>query len=192
MISPVRVVAPTANPVTLAEAKAHLRVDFADEDSLISGLIDAATDYLDGWSGVTGRALMSQTWEISLDEFPNGAISLPLGPCRQLVSVSYVAPNGSTQTVSSADYTTDFNPIEGWIVPKDAGWPKTMKTANAVTVRWIAGYQNAAAVPAAIRQAILLLVAHWYQNRELTAAGGRQALPFTVTALLAPFKRAAF
>lgn len=192
MTAPVRVVAPASTPVSLSEAKEFLRVDFADEDALIESLIDAATDYVDGWTGVLGRALMSQTWELSLDAFPNGAINMPLGPVRQVVSVSYVAPNGSTLTVNSADYTTDLNPVEGWVIPKESGWPATMKTANAVTVRWVAGYANAASVPAAIRQAILLLVGHWYQNRELTAAGGRQALPFTVTALLAPYKRAAF
>lgn len=190
MVFPVRVIAPAAQPISLAQAKAQVRVDFNDEDDLIAGLIEAATDYVDGWTGALGRALMTQTWELSLDEFPNGAINLPLGPCRQIVAVTYVAANGSTQTVSSADYTTDFNPVEGWVIPKAAGWPATMTTANAVTVRWVAGYASAAAVPPGIKQAILLLVAHWYQNRELVGQG--QALPFTVSALLAPYKRAAF
>jgi uncharacterized phiE125 gp8 family phage protein len=72
---PVLVTPPVAAPVSLAEAKAHLRVDFDDEDALISGLIDAATQHLDGWSGVLGRALMPQTWEMSLDRFPAGAIN---------------------------------------------------------------------------------------------------------------------
>jgi uncharacterized phiE125 gp8 family phage protein len=190
MAYPVRVIAPTAQPITLAQAKAQVRVDFADEDALISALIEAATDHVDGWTGVLGRALMTQTWELSLDKFPKGAINLPLGPCRQIVAVTYVAANGSTQTVSSADYTTDLNPVEGWVIPKTTGWPTTMETANAVTVRWVAGYATAADVPAGLKQAILLLVAHWYQNRELIGQG--QALPFTVSALLAPYKRAAF
>jgi uncharacterized phiE125 gp8 family phage protein len=185
---PVLVTPPVAAPVSLAEAKAHLRVDFDDEDALISGLIDAATQHLDGWSGVLGRALMPQTWQMSLDRFPAGAIQLPVGPVTFVESVAYLDANGVSQLVSTGDYDVDLAPIEGWIIPRDVGWPQALDSANAVTVRWIAG----TGAPAPIKQAILLLVGHWYQNREPTALGGRPNIPMTVDALVAPWRRASF
>jgi uncharacterized phiE125 gp8 family phage protein len=185
---PVLVSPPLATPVSLAEAKAHLRVDFSDEDALISGLIQAATAHLDGWTGILGRALMPQTWALSLDRFPAGAIGLPVGPVTFVVDVSYVDPDGVTQVVPSGDFDVDIAPVEGWVIPRAGGWPATLDMANAVTVRWQAG----TGAPAPVKQAILLLVGHWYQNREPTAQGGRPAIPLTVDALVAPLRRAYF
>jgi uncharacterized phiE125 gp8 family phage protein len=183
-MNPTLVAAPVDLPVTLSQAKAHLRVDASDEDALITALIEAATAHLDGWDGILGRALMPQTWEMSLDRFPVREIRLPLGPLVEVVSVTYADADGVTQTVAAEDYEIDPNPVEAWIVP-NTDWPSTMDTINAVTVRWIAG----AGCPKPARQAILLLVGHWYAHREAVNAGTVAVLPLAVEALLSPLRR---
>jgi uncharacterized phiE125 gp8 family phage protein len=185
MLSPT-LITPPASPITLVEAKAHLRVDHADDDTLIGGLIGAAVAYLDGWSGVLGRALEEQTWEIGLDVFPCKEIRLPLGPLVSVTSVKYTDPAGLEQTVDPADYEVDARPVEGWIVPAaDFSWPATMDTINAVRVRWVAG----TGCPLPVKHAALLLIAHWYATRE--AAGATSAeIPLGVDALSAPWRRA--
>lgn len=181
------ITAPASDPVTLGEAKAHLRVDHSDEDARITSLIKAATSYLDGRTGVIGRCLVTQTWELTLDAFPAKEIELPLGPVASVTSVKYVDAAGLEQTLSAGSYYVDTASLSAWVVPEDT-WPATMAAANAVTVRYVAG-TAAASVPEAIRQAILLLVGHWYENRQPVADGSIASLPFTVDALLAPFRR---
>lgn len=184
--TPVLVTPPADPVVTLAEAKAHCRVDSSDDDDLITALVAAATSHLDGWSGILGRALMPQTWEVSFDCFPAREIRIPLGPVASVTSVKYVDTDGVTQTVSSDDYETDLTGVEGWVVPvADFDWPETMDTVNAVTVRWVAG----TGCPPAIKQAVLLLVGHWYENREASANSNLVALPMAVDALIAPLRR---
>jgi uncharacterized phiE125 gp8 family phage protein len=172
---------PAATPVTLAEAKAQLRVDHADEDGKIEALIAAATSYLDGRSGVLGRCLVTQTWEITLDAFPAEEIEIPLGPVQSVTSLTYVDTAGATQTVSASDYYLDTTSPTAWVMP-EITWPDTMEAANAVTVRFIAG-TAVADVPPAIKHAALLLVSTWYDDRAGTG------MPPAVDALIAPFRR---
>lgn len=172
---------PAATPVTLAEAKQQLRVDHADEDAKIEALIAAATSYLDARSGVLGRCLVTQTWELTLDAFPAEEIEIPLGPVQSVASVTYVDTAGATQTVNASDYYLDNASPTAWVMP-EITWPSTMAAANAVAVRFIAG-TAVADVPPAIRHAVLLLVSHWYEDR--VGAGTSPA----VDALIAPFRR---
>ena len=169
--------------VPVAAAKAHLRVDHDLDDAHIEDLIRAATEHLDGWSGVLGRALEAQTWELALDAFPDGAIRLPLGPVASVTSVIYADPAGAEQTVDPGAYVLDAQSVEGWVVPID-GWPATMETVNAVRVRWVAG----TGTPRAARQAILLLVGHWYAHREAVGEAAVE-LPLGVQSLIAPLRR---
>lgn len=171
------ITAPTSDPVTLAEAKSQLRVDHSDEDARIASLIKAATAYLDGRTGILGRCLITQTWELLLDAFPDEDIEIPLGPVSSVTSIKYIDPNGIEQTIPGASYYVDTASLSAWVIPQDE-WPLTMRTANAVAVRYVAG---AAAAPEPIRHAILLLVATWYENRstgEIPAAFGALITPF--------------
>lgn len=177
-----QITAPTTDPLTLDEVKLHLRVTGDDEDTLIDGLLKAATSYLDGWTGILGRALESQTWEMALDEFPD-EIELPLGPITSVTSVKYTDTTGTEQTMSALLYQTDIPGVEGRIVAPD-GWPVTGDYVNAVKVRWVAGLGAAQA----IKQAMLLLIGHWYVNREIVG-DARAELPLAFTALVAPFRR---
>jgi hypothetical protein len=182
------IIPPSVLPVTLAEAKAQVRVDHSDEDSKIDALIAAAVSYLDGRSGVLGRCLVTQTWELTLDSFPDEEIELPIGPVQSVTSITYVDTFGAEQTISASDYYVDTTSLSAWVVPEVA-WPDTMPAANAVTVRFVAG-TSSAEVPAAIKHAVLLLVAHWYENRQPIAVGlSVAAMPMAVDALIAPFRR---
>lgn len=193
-----------AYPVTLAEAKAQLRLDTTDDDTLVDALIAAATAHIDGRDGWLGRALVTQTWDLKLDAFP-GIIEVPLPPLQSVDSITYVDAAGATQTLATSKYQVDLG--GGWrgrIKPAYGEvWPATYDVWNAVTVRFTAGYapgvgsptDYAENVPRAIKQAVLLMVAHWYENRVPVLVGqSAQAveIPFTANALLAPYRVVSF
>lgn len=165
----VLVTAPSGEPVTLAEAKAHLRVDITDDDVSIAGFIKGAREQfeLD-----TRRALITQTWDLTLDAFPSASeLELPLPPLASVTSITYKDVDGNVQTFPAASYVVDVSELFGRIVLKSGyTWPSTtLWAAGAVVVRFVAGYGAAAAVPQGAKQAILLLVAYWYENREAVA-----------------------
>lgn len=160
-----RIAAPAAEPVSLAEAKVHLRVIHDAEDASISRMIRAAREHLDGRDGILGRALVTQTWELVMDSFPVGPIQIPLPPLQSITSVKYLDADGQEQTLATSDYVVDVASEPGWIAPVDV-WPVTFDTVNAVRIRFVAGYGDASAVPAALAQAILLAVGDLWANRQ--------------------------
>lgn len=165
---------PTEYPVTRTEAKTHCRIDGSDEDALVDGLIAAASEYVEQY---TGRSLLGQTWKLTLDEFSD-SILLPRGPV-QSATVKYYDASGVEQTASTDLYTLDAASDPAWIVRNDSEtWPGTLDAVNVVSVTFIAGYET---VPVPIKQAILLLVAQWYDDRT-----GWQ--PHVVDALLANYR----
>jgi uncharacterized phiE125 gp8 family phage protein len=182
-----RLITPPASlPVSLDEALAHLRVDHTDEDAKISALIQAATDHLDGWSGILGRALMTQTWELVLPGFPGAGIEIPLGPVQSVTSVTYVDPAGQAQVVSASDYYVSARST-GAVVAPLTPWPGALDRVDAVAVRFVAGFGNAASVPAPIKAAILLMVGDFYRNTE--AQSDRPLAPnAAVQSLLSPYR----
>lgn len=194
MLTPVRTVAPADALLTLAELKAHLRVDHAEEDTLLEGLIAAATAYLDGWSGVLGRCLIQQTWRQDAESFA-AASPLPF-PDISSVSVAYTDANGSDQALDASVYQLVNRAAGSFLVLRNGqGWPAVATRPDAVRVTLVAGYgETAAHVPAAVRQAALLLCGHWYQSREAVSMkpGESREVPLTVSALLAPFRRVGF
>lgn len=160
VIVPKLITPPSTFPITLSEAKANLVVTHSDDDGLITALIAAATARLEA---ALGYAVMPQTWEIALDAFPTKEIVLPRWPVASVSSVKYTDPDGVEQTVSSDDYEVDTYSRPGWVIPISGfAWPTTMETVNAVRVRWVAG---AGAEPQD-KQAVQLLVAQWFKNRE--------------------------
>lgn len=179
---------PSASPVTLAEAKEHLRVDIDDEDTLIQSLIDAVVSHLDGWGGVLGRCLLTQTWEIRLRSWPT-CIRLPF-PDVSAVEIRYVDTSGVEQTVSGALYEITQAPAGAVVEFKDDWTAPSYETdmAEPITVDVTAGYGAAGDVPAAIRQAILLLVGHYYENRMAVTEETLQVAPLAFKALLTPYR----
>ena len=163
-----RSVAPTLPPVTLAEAKAHLRVDFDDDDTLIAQLVNAAAAAIDGPNGI-GYCLMAQTWVGTLDGFPPRRISIPLAPFASLTSIDYVDTAGDPQTMDAADYRVVDGAAPAFVEPVFGGtWPSARAVSGAVTVTFVVGAATVAQVPDDLRHAVLLLVGNWYENREST------------------------
>jgi uncharacterized phiE125 gp8 family phage protein len=164
------VTAPAVEPVTLLEAKAHLKIDNADDDGLIAGYILAATR--DAESYIRGK-IIRQTWDYTLDyEWPivsirgmaRDRIELPFHPVRQVLSVSYVDENGATQTLSPSLYTVRMDTPVAYVEKAyDASWPAIRSVPAAITVRFIAGY-DPESVPDEIRTAILLHIESMYDR----------------------------
>jgi uncharacterized phiE125 gp8 family phage protein len=169
MSSLVRVVEPATDPVSVAEAKEHLRVDLDDENDYIAGLIAAATSAVEER---TGRQLVSATWRLKLDGFPP-EIRLTRVPVVSVSSVTYLDAAGDSQTLSPDNYQVDTDSQIPRILPEpDTYWPVTESgRVNAVTVTFVAGYGTAADVPERAKLAIKLLVGHWFYQRAIVNVG---------------------
>lgn len=186
MLAPVLVTPPTDLPITLEEAKLHLRVSHDEEDGLIENLIRAATQHVDGWTGVLGRAVMPQTWRQDFDGW--SCLRLLLNPVREIESVTYRDSDGNQQTLDPAVYTLRVDDGGAYVdLAPGQSWPAVASSVDAVSVTYEAGYDEA---PAPIRQAMLLLIGHWYDNRQATIVGTNATeVPLAVGALLSPYRR---
>lgn len=167
--SNVLVTAPTSDPVSLETTKAHLRVETMEDDALIASQITRATQYVEGRQR---RQLMQATYRYCLDWFPN-MIEVPLSPLSSVTSLKYYDTDGVLQTlVEDTDFEVDTDAEPGRIVPwYGEVWPSTRQRTKAVQLTYVAGYASAATVPEPTKQAILLLVGHWYENRESVLVG---------------------
>lgn len=165
-MSLVLVTAPASEPITLAQAKVQVRVESSvtAEDDHITALIQSAREEAEH---ELGRALIAQTWDLKIDAFPSVEVELPKPVVSSITSISYVDLDGNTQTIASNQYTLDSSTMPGFVLPaQDVDWPDTLDCANAVTVRFVAGWANAAAVPASIKQWILWRVGVLYKHRD--------------------------
>lgn len=178
---------PAVEPLTTAEAKLHLRIDHDDEDSYIDGLITTARLYCED---VSQRALITRTYTARLDRWPGSVIELPYPPLLAVTSIKYTDIDGNESTYSSANYLVDAHREPGRIALKNGvSWPSvTLQEINGVEIVWTAGYGAAGSdVPERYRQAMLLLIGHYYENREaiMVAQGANMAtLPLALDALL--------
>lgn len=164
----------TAAPAALlstAQAKAHLVVEHDDDDVLIADYVQTAIDYLDGYGGVLGRALVSQTWRLWLGCFPVGAIALPLPPLISVSEILYVDTDGVEQTLDAALYSV-IDGERARVEPAyGESWPSTRRQSRAVKVTFVAGYGAPAAVPAPFRQLVRIILGDLYKNRESGVEG---------------------
>lgn len=195
MYRPVLVTPPASTPVSLVEVKEQSLVDHDDQDGKIELLIAAAVSHLDGWTGTLGRALCEQTWRQDYDDFAS-CLRLPLGPVQSIEAVTYIDTDGIEQTVDEADYTLRTDSLGSYVeFGCEYSFPSLNSANAAVSVEFVAGYpvtDGAWTGPAAIKHAIMLLVAHWFENREAVLTGQGAAattLPLGVDALLAPYRR---
>lgn len=179
--------APAAEPVLLAEAKLHLRVEHVDDDALIDVLIQAAREHVENH---IKRPLITQVIDLTLDCFPS-EICINRQPVQTVDAINYVDGDGVSQVVLPADYDVDVSSEPARITPSYGNsWPSIRAQNNAVSIEFTAGYGlTGAAVPAPIRQAMLLLISHWYENREAVVIGTiSSTLPMAVDALLSVYK----
>lgn len=168
---------PAAEPIDLPTAKSHLRVDFDDNDALITGLITTAREIAET---ETRRALMTQTWKYVLDAFPANPQSaltwqtdqdqfkVPFPPLQSVTSIVYTDLNGVPTTVSSSTYQVDTASEPGRIaLVSGQVWPTvSLATIAGVVVTYVAGYASSAMVPQSIKQGMLLVMGAYYENRE--------------------------
>lgn len=189
MIAPSLITGPTEPPVSLAEAKAHLRVDFTDDDTLISALVDAATAHIDGHTGILARALVTQTWRQDFCDWPGDRVlRLPLAPVASVESVKYFdAANVETTVSESGNYALLEDARGPYIkFTSDFAAPALYdERDDRIRVTFVAGYGDPSDVPAAIRAAVLLIVGDLYKNRD----AGETAPNAAATALLTPYRR---
>jgi uncharacterized phiE125 gp8 family phage protein len=166
---PVITTAPTEEPLSLVEAKLHLRVTVSTEDALITSLILAARERCEELSA---RSFVTRTYALYLDGWPCGdSLLLPMPPIQSVTSVTYVDSAGVTQTMPSSDY---YLAASGGrlVLAYGAGWPATaLRGRESVIVRYVAGYGAASVVPAWCKHSMRLLLAHWYMNREEVTSG---------------------
>lgn len=173
---------PTEEPLAAEEAKLHVRQDDDDDDDYIESLITAARIHVENW---LGKKLITQTLILHLDNFESGSqeIRLPYGPVQSVDTITYLDSSGA-----SAAYTT-FRAALGEIsrVTPSYGltWPTTQPVTDAVQIEYVTGYGDADDVPKTIKQAMLLLIGHWYASRESVVIGTIVAeLPMAVQSLL--------
>jgi uncharacterized phiE125 gp8 family phage protein len=128
---------PTTEPVSVEHLKAHLRVQHDAEDGLIRATAMAAREEFER---LANRAILSQTWELSLDDWCS-EIRLPRPPLQRVLSVSYRDANGATQTLPTTQYEVDATSEPGRIVPAyGVTWPTLYTAPNVVTIRYVAGF----------------------------------------------------
>lgn len=155
--------APAEEPVTLAEAKLHLRESETARDALILSLIAGATDFAER---ETGRRLITQTWDYFLDGFPDWGLEVPYPPLASITSIKYIDTAGAEITLAATEYLVDVKSEPGRVTPAyGKTWPSIRSQVNAVTIRFVCGYGLHAAVPERVRNAQLLHI-EAHHNRD--------------------------
>jgi len=196
---------PATDPISLAEARAHCRIDIDDDDGLLAGYILAARQHVEDY---IRRPLITQTFDLTIDygwpqnessafrwcsgSWYDTRIILPRTPVQSITYIKYVDTSGVLQTLSSSQYVgpTLLDVGDYAITPAyGVTLPQARYQLAAITVRFVAGYgSNPGDVPEPIRQAILLMIGHWYENREAASEKSISAVEFGVEALLYPFR----
>lgn len=181
--------APAVEPVSLADAKQHLRIDGTAEDPLINALIMTSRLHIET---ALGLALITQSWSYFLDAWPTSrTLELPLRPISAISAIRAYAADGSFTIVPAASYVTDMSAAPPRIVLQtSAAKPAPGRPANGIEIAMTAGYGSTAAdVPLPIRQALLILTAHWYEHREVVEIDGAATrVPNSASTLLAPYR----
>ena len=180
------ITAVATEPVTLTEVKSHLRLDGTAEDTYLSSLTTVAREYCET---ITRRALATQTLELILDDFPCDYIELPKSPVQSITSIKYKDSNGDETTW--ATYVSDLDKVPALIMPEYGdSFPSFIPyPSGAVRVRYVAGHKSDGVVlPTSIKQAMLLLIGHLYENREETIAKKLENIPLGIKSLLANYR----
>ncbi|MFG1465257.1 head-tail connector protein [Xanthobacter sp. DSM 24535] len=188
----VAVIVRPASIITMDQAKSHLRVEHGDDDADIERLIFAAQAHIDGPSGDLGRAIGLQTLELTLDGcelWPGAHIDLPYPPYVELVSISYLDPLGAQQSLATEAVAVINHGGLARLYPLFGScWPLVLRRPGAVRVRYRAGYETPELDAVPIQQAMLLMIGHWYRNREAESEVSFSHLPLGVDALLGPYR----
>jgi uncharacterized phiE125 gp8 family phage protein len=191
-LSNAQISAPAAEPVTVAEAKLHSRIDGNTDDAVITSQLLAAREYIEA---LIKGPLMQRSYRLRLDRFPSGnTLMVPGFPVVSVTAIRYIDGAGTQQTMSNALYAlnADQSPCRIALNRSANAWPTVynMEGVWSVEVEYIAGYTNAAAVPQALKQAMLLVFGHWFDNaRETASPENLREVPHAVDTLCKTFVR---
>lgn len=182
--------APTAAPISLGEVRDQLRIEHFDDDALLMRLINTAVAYTDV-NGVLGHAMLSQKWGEWFGPNPTQTVRLNLGPVIQVDAVKYYDEDGVLQTDTLSNYEitgTSFNTVVG---PSEGfNWPTIADRSDAIRIEYTIGYGTSASdVPQTLRHAMMLLVGHWYDNREQSGMDELANIPYGFDELVAMHRR---
>ena len=174
--------APTSEPLTIDEAREHLKVDISTDDMLISSLIIAAREYYEKFQRPP-RVLMTQTREKYLESWPAENYIELTSPLVSVTSVSYYGTDDTPYTIESGDYYVDTKSFVGRVgLAYGKSWPTTtLRPFNGICIRYVCG---AAAADEMIKAGLKLLIGHLYENREAGTERALQEIPFGVKTLL--------
>ncbi len=182
------IAAPALEPVSLADAKAHLRLDTDDDDTLITAAIAAARVHVEA---LTRRCLIEQGWRVYLDRWPRRrSVALSPAPLISVDAVTVYDANGDPATVDADAYAVDAVAVPGRLVLSGAAPAVVGKAVNGIEIDVTAGYgPSSVDVPAPLRQAVMMLVAHWYEHRGAVGHDLAGAVaPLGFDALVAPYR----
>jgi uncharacterized phiE125 gp8 family phage protein len=176
---------PSVEPISLAEAKAHVRVTHTDDDTYIAKLISASRRLVEQCYDL---CLLQQNWSLFLDQWPAGSvIALPLFPILSIADLLVYGDDDVAATIDHAHYYLDAAARPSRLILRQGrSFPPAGRRANGIEVKLVAGFGTAAnAVPETIKQALLIIIADWYASRGDVDAG---ALPLSAQSLLAPYR----
>ena len=181
---------PAVEPLSLAEAKEHLKVEVDVDDNLISRLITTARQHVEKQ---IDKVMIDQTWLIYLSDWPGTSeVKLPVAPISAVNDLRTWSSDGIASTVDPSHYYADLADTPQRLVLRGSRiWLKPSQVANGIEIEVIAGYgPDGVSVPAPLRTAMLLLIAHWYENRQPDCAGAvGGSIATSLQSLLAPYKR---
>ena len=178
-----RIEDPAELPVSLTEAKAHMRVTSSAEDAFIRSSLDAAVSFVDGM-GVLGRAMVTQKWRQYAPPNP-GTVRLKIATVQTVTKIGYYDPDGAEQTATLAEFDVFGNGEASTVQPKPGNsWPATQQRPDAIWVEYEAGYGAAADVPPEIKHAIKMLTAHYEYQRVNSTEKPLSDVPFGFSDLI--------
>jgi len=180
---------PAEEPVSLAEARAFLRLDDTAEDGLVTTLIAAARLHVES---VTGRALVEQSWRLVLDSWPvDGVVALPVSPLVSLTSITAFDEDGDDHVVPLAQFeaASGVTPAR-LILPRTVDGMPVLRERFGIEVDYVAGFGDAIDVPSDLKRGVLALVAHWFEHRDaVMVAGSGAVIPPGFGQMISPYRQ---
>lgn len=182
------VTAPPDPLITLSEAKDHLEIDHTDRDTYITSLVAAASSMLDGYDGMVGKAIGDQRVTVSFREPSDVShIDLAVYPVKSIVSVTYYDTSNVEQSLNVFDFKLVSDEDYAYIEVNDnVTMPAAYDRADAYTFELQCGFSE---TPEPIKQAVKLIVGHWFNNREAASERSIKAIYFAIDAIVGKYKK---
>lgn len=179
---------PAEEPVSLADAKAFLRLDDSAEDGLVQTLVASSRLHVEA---VTGRAMLTQSWRLVLDDWPaERTIALPVGPVAALTAVTVFDVDDEPHELDLGQFTVQAGRV---LLPQAIAGAPALRRRLGLEIDYVAGHGDTPEdVPADLKHACLVLVGYWFEHRDaVIAAGAGAVVPAGFDRLITPYRRVA-